>query len=119
MKIAIIYSQTESLWISCKSIVKNLKVAYEHSFTSDECMHFNYNPELSRCSAYSLAAKIVLFRPDKIVFLDHRPHPLNLIEFIKELIDYFIGSNQDLLNFRQFLCLGSHFNTKTEHDCLS
>ncbi len=82
MKIALLYSFKESSWFSCTKIVKNLLDSYDLAFKDDEILRLNYSDTLSASESLELRGKILEEKPDKLVFLDHRPHPVYLLNSI-------------------------------------
>ncbi len=80
MKIALIYSFSESNWFSCTKIVKNLLSAYDEAFKDDEIVRLNYNFEDENFTLSGLVDSIIVHKPDKLIFLDHKPHPLNVLK---------------------------------------
>ena len=73
-----------SSWVSCQKIVFNLHKAYQ--LNSDlELLNFNYNIEQSSAELNSIAKKIYAEKPDAIVIMDHKPHPLPLLQYLLPL----------------------------------
>jgi glycosyltransferase involved in cell wall biosynthesis len=68
----------KSSWKSCQSIVENIL-----SFAYPECRRLNYDEALSPESIVALAEKIRSLAPEIIVFSDHLPHPVYLIQALK------------------------------------
>ena len=85
IKIALIYSFTPSAWVSCQSIVENLSKAYHFSDRLD-ILDINYSSDMSSFEEVNEIEKIKYFNPDKIVFIDHLPHPVDFLNRYKVLI---------------------------------
>lgn len=89
MKIALIYSFEESNWFSCTKIVKNLLSSYLMAFKNDEVIHYNYNYSTIEYDTEILIDKIKIDKPEKVIFLDHKPHPIHLLtKLINRLPSY-------------------------------
>lgn len=86
-KVAIVYSRTESSWISCQTIVPNLLRSYRE--VSDiELLEINYSPRITKAELELLVFKIIEVKPDHLVFIDHKPHPIAiLVPLLKVLPD--------------------------------
>lgn len=74
MKIALIYNFDPSAWVSCQRITRNLAAAY-HSRQELQVKDFHFDG-IQNFKLWETINAIVGFRPDQIVYLDHRPHPL-------------------------------------------
>ena len=89
MKIALIYSFNESNWFSCTKIVKNLLHSYDIALEGHEIIRVNYNFEDTKFSLSDAVALLGEHKPEKIIFLDHKPHPLELFQKMQsDLGDY-------------------------------
>ena len=82
MKIALLYSYKESNWFSCTKIVKNLLDSYALALKDHKVIKLNYSANLNSSESSSLAETIIKEKPDKLVFLDHLPHPVSLLHLI-------------------------------------
>lgn len=95
LKLLVVFSEKFSDWESCKVISHGLKSAYEAleknksydiqwlpiSTTLSETYHGSFK-KISE--VYSLKEKLKEMKPDRMIFIDHLPHPLHLIEaFLK------------------------------------
>lgn len=80
MKVALVYSFEESEWFSCTVINKNLRKAYMELFGEENLVHINY--KRNRQVSISDLKKISSENVEKIIFIDHKPTP---IDFLKEL----------------------------------
>jgi glycosyltransferase involved in cell wall biosynthesis len=80
MKIALIYSFNESNWFSCTKIVTNLLSAYDEALKEDEILRLNYNHEDENFTLSDLVSAIIENNPDKLIFLDHKPHPFHVLK---------------------------------------
>lgn len=83
-KIACIFSFKESSWVSCQKIVFNLHAAYG-SLENTEILNFNYGPQNERGENRALAQEIYDAEPDIISIIDHKPHPIFIINAITAL----------------------------------
>jgi glycosyltransferase involved in cell wall biosynthesis len=79
MKIAIIYAFKESSWFSCTKITQNLLESYKRSYSEEQLGFFDYDFQKENFEIEHLAEEIHSFNPDKLVFIDHNPHPLTLL----------------------------------------
>lgn len=87
LKIACIYSFKESDWISCQKIVFNLHRAYFMSEVG-KMDNFNYSEEMDGEEFQELAQKLVEAKPDVLLIIDHRPHPLKLLSIVLRQLEY-------------------------------
>ncbi|MBK9294002.1 MAG: glycosyltransferase family 4 protein [Oligoflexia bacterium] len=78
-KWAIILSKKPSSWVSCTVITPNLEKAYLSVSRAQKCF-FNYFKDIEPVDTFILAKKIKSYNPKKIIFIDHCPHPLNLLK---------------------------------------
>jgi glycosyltransferase involved in cell wall biosynthesis len=86
LKIACVFSNKPSSWISCQKIVFNLHKAYQLLGNKFELIHFNFSDDtINKNELESLANEIFKQQPDIITFLDHRPHPQQLFDFLMPL----------------------------------
>jgi glycosyltransferase involved in cell wall biosynthesis len=67
MRLAIVYTTTQSFWTSCNSISDNLLACYQS--ISDDIEIFYYKELSDELEIYEQAKKIINFRPDKVVFI--------------------------------------------------
>ncbi len=82
MKIALVYAFKDSFWFSCTKITANLRESYKAAYGEEQLASFDYDLKRSDFDLAQLAESIHSYAPDKIVFLDHNPHPLQLISFL-------------------------------------
>jgi len=85
MKVAIIKKDEESYWQSCKSITRNLLSAYEGLSDIASIKTFHLDKSSLPIDVEEVAQSILGFKPDKIVFIDHVPHPGELVSALAEL----------------------------------
>jgi len=98
-KIACIFSFTESNWVSCQKIVFNLHKSYQACQKVD-LKNFNYPHEaLPAKDILKLAEDIVKYAPDVLVVMDHKPHPIQLIQ---KLTSLYQGKNKPKIIFHIF-----------------
>tara|TARA_R110002049_G_scaffold217325_4_gene388756 strand:- start:916 stop:2166 length:1251 start_codon:yes stop_codon:yes gene_type:complete len=77
MKLALLYAFRDSEWKSCVSITQNIKHSYEA--LDHELKSFDYDHLKGELHLEDLADELKEFSPDKIVFIDHRPTPKQLL----------------------------------------
>jgi len=82
---AIIYSFSQSSWVSCQTITSNLVDSYKKAFSNDSLSHFNYSDGSDHYHAYKVAKDVTSLNPKKIIFADHRPHVGKLLTLIDQL----------------------------------
>jgi glycosyltransferase involved in cell wall biosynthesis len=82
MKIALLYSYKESNWFSCTKIVKNLLDSYALALNEDQVLKLNFSGNLTSSESYQLAEDIIREKPEKLVFLDHLPHPIDILNLV-------------------------------------
>lgn len=78
----VITSNQGSNWMSCKIITPNLLKAYQSAFGEDHRL-FHLVPRMTQFEIIVLGEKIFKVRPDRLVFIDHIPHPIQLIKILK------------------------------------
>ena len=81
-KLAIIVSDKNKRWESCKVIVPNLVTLYQNSFPQAQIKTFDYNERNTNYEYFSMFQKLKEFMPDKIIICDHKPHPQKIIQDI-------------------------------------
>ena len=81
-KIACLFSFKMSSWVSCQKIVFNLHRAY-HRNSNLTLLNFNFSSDQSYDEIIQTAKSIVESKPDIITILDHKPHPLPILQLIK------------------------------------
>lgn len=79
-KILLFKSKVSSDWISCQSITSELIKLYE-SLPFYEVQVFEFEMP-SRESLKQVETTFKRFAPDYIVFIDHAPHPINILKVI-------------------------------------
>lgn len=80
--LAIVGAGTASSWISCRTIVPNLVRAYQTAFGKD-LNYFSLTNGMIWPEICQLARRIHASKPERIVFVDHQPHPIILIRALK------------------------------------
>ncbi len=86
MKLALLYAFRSSEWKSCISITDNIKSSY--SLLKHEIQYFDYDHLKGELHLETLADELSAFKPDRIIFIDHRPTPKQLLErLLKRKID--------------------------------
>lgn len=85
-KLLVIKSSKESTWGSCRVISPNLLMAYEKNKDNFEIEYFEIpenflKEEIEDKQQYIvvLIEKIKQFKPDSLVFVDHLPHPVKIL----------------------------------------
>lgn len=86
MKAALVYSFAESEWFSCTIILKNLILAYEELYGKENLLHIDY----TRQRFVKTESLNELYKNDikKIIFIDHKPTPIDFIKKLKSLKKY-------------------------------
>jgi glycosyltransferase involved in cell wall biosynthesis len=78
---AIIVSQELSQWGSCRVITPNLQKAYERlASPSRQIQFFSWTARHSAAETLTVARQVLAWRPTRLVFLDHTPHPRPLLQ---------------------------------------
>lgn len=85
-KIICIYSFKESSWISCQKIVFNLLSSYR-LIPDLEIIPFNYDNETSGDDFVNLLNLIQKNKPEKIVIIDHKPHPIRIFQYLHKALN--------------------------------
>lgn len=80
-KVICIYSFKESSWVSCQKIVFNLLSSYQ-KIKNLSITPFNYDQNSAVDDVIGLLKIIQDTKPDKIIFLDHKPHPLLVLSVL-------------------------------------
>ena len=82
MKVALVYSFKESDWFSCNVIVNNLKLAYSEIFNEENIVHANYRRDrfVSKQDLTKVHEEV-----EKVIFIDHKPTPVNFLEKLQFL----------------------------------
>lgn len=79
-KVAIITSQKDSEWVSCKSISANLLESYKLALNGKyRLFSINYNNFDSKYATWSTVSDVKNWGADTLVFVDHAPCPANFI----------------------------------------
>lgn len=90
-KILCLYSYQTSSWVSCQKIVSNLWLNYKAASANVSSLH--YGVEQKGQDLINLAQQIIAEKPDIISFIDHKPHPLELLQ---QLIPMWLENYQEL-----------------------
>ena len=85
-KIACIFSFQESNWVSCQKIVFNLHKSY-HACQDVELSSFNLPHKQGDQSIDKLAQDVASYAPDVLAIIDHKPHPLLLLQSLNLLYE--------------------------------
>lgn len=94
MKIALVYSFEDSSWFSCTIIVRNLIKAYELEFGEKNIIHVNYSRD--RAVSIEDLKKIEDKEILKIIFIDHKPTPIDFLIQFKKL-------NENSFNEKEYI----------------
>ena len=123
-KIGLVYSFKESLWFSCIKIISNLIKSYE-ALDNTELVHINYG-EADFKNPESTVEKILESKLDKLIIVDHAPHPYPLFKnllgqsptFSPEIIFHIFGDMT--LYLHEWMNLGNLVqNKKVKFFCAS
>ncbi len=94
MKLLVVRSSKSSTWGSCKVISPNLQKAYELLPEIYQVKWFDLpadflSSELDSCSDFihDLAKTIIADRPDQLVFIDHLPHPAEILSKLSLILE--------------------------------
>ncbi|OUR93621.1 hypothetical protein A9Q84_19320 [Halobacteriovorax marinus] len=68
-------------WVSCQSITKNLESLYRKSF-ADEVTTLEISADANKYDHWLMAKEIATLEPTHVVFIDHTPHPVDLVTSI-------------------------------------
>jgi len=82
-KVVLIRRKNESDWISCQSITSNLEASYK-SFIKDIII-IDIESDYNKYDYYKKAEEILSHNPANIIFIDHTPHPHQLIKSLFSL----------------------------------
>ena len=82
-RIGLVSSSGQSNWISCQAIVPNLEVAYRQAF-GERLKAYSLNEEMREGDLCNLALQISRDRPSRLIFVDHRPHPIRLLRWLRD-----------------------------------
>lgn len=94
LKLLIIRAEKPSDWESCKAISSGLTGAYQLLEETFDVSWFNVPGEVSNTqhksfkkvsTVISLHKVMVEFQPDRLIFIDHLPHPYMLLSALKKL----------------------------------
>lgn len=88
-KIALVRTKKESSWVSCQSIVNNLEQAYISSSGKDCVTTFYIDHESDNFQIYRLTQVCLKENISEIIFIDHRPHPINILTCFNKLLPDF------------------------------
>lgn len=78
---AIVVSAELSHWGSCRIITPNLQKAYQQHY-GKQAQFFSWTPQHTPAETFTVARLILQSSPQRLVFLDHMPHPQKLLEAI-------------------------------------
>ena len=78
-KLALILAKESSSWRSCQVIVPNLYELYKQSFPKCTIEAFDYSEGMGEYDYFCSIQNLINFNPDKIIILDHKPHPERII----------------------------------------
>lgn len=98
-KWAAVYSTKESSWVSCQVITPNLIKTYRKAFGDDCFESFHFSTQSNKYDNYKLFNGLKELDPEKIIFLDHQPHPGEVVKFIHKVKN---GKNLPELVFHLF-----------------
>jgi glycosyltransferase involved in cell wall biosynthesis len=81
-KVCFIYSFKPSVWVSCQKIVSNLVKAYKLNASELQIEEASFNVGMNDQDSYESISKVCKFKPDTIIFLDHKPHPIHFLNWL-------------------------------------
>lgn len=82
-KFILIRAKKNSDWVSCQSIVNNLEASYLRA--APDALVLYYNQEDDEYETYQIAQHIISLQAQEVVFIDHTPHPENIIKRLSEI----------------------------------
>ena len=85
IKYLIIRQEQSSNWISCISITDNLERTYSFALRDEPYKIINLNTGLDKFKIMQIARETYTLRPQKIIFIDHAPHPGQYINYLDEI----------------------------------
>lgn len=99
MKVGLVYSFEDSNWFSVTKIVGNLIKAYQINVPEINFVHINFSNSHSNDVVAETAKKAFDGSLDKLIFLDHRPHPYSFLssvgpselDALKEIVFHIYG----------------------------
>ena len=71
-------------WRSCQLIAGNFRQAYATVF-GGRIRHIAYHPQMMRLDCIKLAREIRSLNPERVIFIEHRPHPWQLLQAIHDV----------------------------------
>ena len=74
LRTAVFVSREPSSWLSCRVITPNLEQASLRGL-GDSARVYSLTPQCRYDELQELAEEVAAWRPDRLVFLDHAPHP--------------------------------------------
>jgi len=83
-RVAIVLRKNRSDWVSCQSITGNLLRCYSSLFPSQNRLFLIEEPTNTH-QLRRLATEILLYDPERLVFIDHAPHPGPLLSLLHEM----------------------------------
>ena len=84
MKLALIKKKDSSFWRSCQSITSNLEESYLKlcQNSGHTCEVLTYETHANSLESHDLATLVLEKGFDQVIWLDHYPHPQNLIKVL-------------------------------------
>ncbi len=91
-RVALLHSFTESKWVSCQTITSNLVSSLKVALKGSQVQVYDFNQSDNKYDFYKLVREVFEYRPERIVFCDHRPQP---DYFIKEYLSLFSEDEEE------------------------
>ena len=82
-KIALVTRHSSPDWVSCRAISANLQTSYK-LLPDYQFKNFFFDPQDSVYQGRRVALDIASWQADKVIFLDHDPHPGPVFKFWRE-----------------------------------
>ena len=83
-RVALLHSFTESKWVSCQTITSNLVSSLTEALKGSQIKVFDFNQSDNKYDFLKLIEEVYEYRPERIVFCDHRPQPdFFICEYLK------------------------------------
>src|ERR1700733_6926502 len=81
---AVVTASDSSSWLSCRSITPSIVKACKIAF-GDELGFFSYREEMTTWELEQLARAVGEGKPSRLIFTDHRPHPLAFLQALVQV----------------------------------
>lgn len=83
--VLLICKKNQSAWTSCIHITSNLQKSYEQAFGKEHVSYLHLSGESNYSDHLTYIEKIAEFKPDKVVWVDHKPNPAKFLKAFLEI----------------------------------